>query len=122
MPETHAHRGTQGSGRACVVRQQEDEVVIGLALHFHLDRGTEVPQQGRHWLAGNACEYKLLLLLVHPQHCALLACLFLAPLQSSVTPPCPSVVICCVSLVDLHCRSRARGGTVSKLGYQDLHC
>ena len=55
--------------------QQEDEVVIGLALHFHLDRCAEVSEQRWHRLAGHICEHKLLLLLIHPQHRALLACI-----------------------------------------------
>lgn len=108
----------QGNGHACVMCKQEDEVVIGLGLDFHLDRRTEVPEQGRHWLAGNVCEYKLLLLLVHWQHCALLACLFLATLHSSATPSCSSIINCCVPIVHLCCRSRAQDGSVSGLGSQ----
>ena len=63
----------QGRRHTCVMRQQENEVPISLAFHFHLDRGTEVSQQGGDRLAGHVCKDKLLLLLVQSEDCAGLA-------------------------------------------------
>ena len=76
----------KAEGHACVVRQQEDEVIISLSLHFHLDRRAEIPEQGRYRLTGNIREHKLLLLLVYPQHCALLPCRLLTTLHPSFSP------------------------------------
>lgn len=88
----------------CVMRKKEDQVLICLILHLHLDRGTESSEQGGHRLTGHICEDELLFLFTHPQNsCGItrLVILSLQPLAFAFRRHSLDHLLCCAVLCDV---------------------